>query len=766
MDNNQIEELKRRLEQLAASQQRFQDEVTAIRRKIEHLESVEKPAVTEPPSIASIRAEPVKGHGKQAFTKPASPVTAPSRPASPDKTFLQRLGMKEDGWEKFIGENLISKLGIIITVIGVAIGVRYSIQHDLISPLTRIILGYLAGIILLVTGMRLKKSYENFSAVLVSGGMATMYFITYAAYSRYELMPQWLAFAMMVIFTVFTVYAALRYDQQVIAHFGLVGAYAIPFLLSDGSGRTYILLSFIAIINFGVLVVAFRKQWALLNRSAFFLTWLSFAAAFYSNLSETETLLFGLIFFATFYVTFLAYKLREHMVFTRGDVVMIFLNAFLFFCFGYLEIGYKEAWENYLGLFTIGHALLHFAVALWIRRQPDFDRKIFYAVTGLVLIFLTLAVPVQLDGNWVTLLWAGEAALLFWIGRTKKVSFYEKLSYLAMFLGVVSFIQDWVWIGLSEEVTLVPVINEEFLVHIMFSSAFGFILYLSRKYGASYQGRYFDPVSICNILVPIIFLFSLYLAFYLEIDRFWMTQMHHSWYELADYSMTSFDADFMRFNTLWKYNYTMAFLCGLIFVAIRTKSTEFAAVMYVLTGLTLFTFFIIAYPEINRLGENYFDPPYEEVYIYTWINVAIRYVSVAFVAFTLYAAFRLLRSGILTISRPAFDIPFHVTILALLSGELLFWSGQFLGESGDKLVLSILWGAYALFMIVLGIVNRRKHLRISAIVLFGVTLLKLFFYDLIHLSTVYKTIVFVALGILLLVISYLYNRYKTLITDE
>ena len=52
--------------------------------------------------------------------------------------------------EKFIGENLINKIGIAILIIGVAIGAKYSIENDLISPLTRIILGYLLGLGLLV----------------------------------------------------------------------------------------------------------------------------------------------------------------------------------------------------------------------------------------------------------------------------------------------------------------------------------------------------------------------------------------------------------------------------------------------------------------------------------------------------------------------------------------------------------------------------------------------------------------------------------------
>jgi uncharacterized membrane protein len=83
-----------------------------------------------------------------------------------------------------------------------------------------------------------------------------------------------------------------------------------------------------------------------------------------------------------------------------------------------------------------------------------------------------------------------------------------------------------------------------------------------------------------------------------------------------------------------------------------------------------------------------------------------------------------------------------------------------------KLGITILWGVYSLAMIVLGIWRKNKNLRIGAFVLFGVTLTKLFLYDLSSLNTISKTIVMVSLGILLLIISFLYNKYKQTIFDE
>ena len=196
--------------------------------------------------------------------------------------------------EKFIGENLINKIGIAITIIGVAIGAKYSIEHELISPLTRIILGYLMGLVLLGFGIKLKSTYENFSAVLVSGAIAILYFITYAAYSFYSLFPQLPAFLLMVVFTGFAVVAAIKYDKQVIAHIGLVGAYAVPFLLSEGSGKVVILFTYMAIINVGILLIALKKYWKPLYFSSFICTWVIFAAWYFSKYKSNGTFYAGI----------------------------------------------------------------------------------------------------------------------------------------------------------------------------------------------------------------------------------------------------------------------------------------------------------------------------------------------------------------------------------------------------------------------------------------------------------------------------------------
>ncbi|ACF11623.1 membrane protein [Chlorobaculum parvum NCIB 8327] len=95
-----------------------------------------------------------------------------------------------------------------------------------------------------------------------------------------------------------------------------------------------------------------------------------------------------------------------------------------------------------------------------------------------------------------------------------------------------------------------------------------------------------------------------------------------------------------------------------------------------------------------------------------------------------------------------------------------------LGPGSDSSVyayqmsLSVLWTLYASFLIGVGIVRRIRRARILGILILGVAVLKVFFMDLSFLETVYRIISFIVLGLLLLAVSYGYNRFRHIIFGE
>jgi uncharacterized membrane protein len=152
-----------------------------------------------------------------------------------------------------------------------------------------------------------------------------------------------------------------------------------------------------------------------------------------------------------------------------------------------------------------------------------------------------------------------------------------------------------------------------------------------------------------------------------------------------------------------------------------------------------------------------------------WMYVAVRPISYILAGVLLYWLREYSRDPLLEdrveheFLYYGFEALAYVTGFVVASCELVNLMEQFRLADGTKLGLSILWGVYALGMIVVGIAKDKKHLRIAAMVLLAVTLVKLFFYDIADLDTISKTILFVTLGITLLIVSFLYNKYKNII---
>jgi len=177
--------------------------------------------------------------------------------------------------------------------------------------------------------------------------------------------------------------------------------------------------------------------------------------------------------------------------------------------------------------------------------------------------------------------------------------------------------------------------------------------------------------------------------------------------------------------------------------------------------VTLFFFLSIALFELSELRDSYLMKDLSMLSNVGVNYLLIRYISIIFIGIILAATWKfVLRDFIKTDFKIPFEIITIVAICWIASSELLQWLA--IGESKEsyKLALSIFWGVYSLILIAFGIWKNKKHVRILAILLFAVTLIKLFFYDITHLDTISKTIVFVALGVLLLIISFLYNKYK------
>lgn len=788
MANNQeyLNHLTKKFEELLSKQEGFAKELMTLHKEIERLKKEGIPSATVTPTPEIEKPETVAP--KKEFSKEIAPDVPKPAPKivvetpKPQKEIQKTAALPKprpvqgrSNLEKFIGENLLSKIGIVILVIGIAVGAKYSIDNNLISPLTRIILGYVMGLGLMGVGIKLKKKYTAFSAVMVSGAIAILYFITFAAFSFYDLFPQAVAFGTMAILTVFAVIASLNYDKPVIAHLGLVGAYAVPFLLSDGSGKVTVLFSYMTIINTGILVLSFKKQWKSLFYTAFSLTWIIFISWYLAkydyDIHLTLSFTFAALFFLIFYVTFMAYQVRKKEPFGAGAIIILLLNSFFFYGIGCLMLNQTDGLKDCLGLFTMANAVVHFIAGAIVFKQKIAHKNLLYFILGLVFVFITIAIPVQLDGNFVTLLWAGLAAVLYWIGRSKGSKLLGILSFPLIFLAFFSLVDDWGDYNLysyaidETKSGLKPFFNINLLSSLLFVGALGFMNYVrNKKYEIQNNTA---GQNIISYVIPALLILALFGAFFMEIWHYWHTQLLQSTIVTdPDNIMNHRNYDLNNFKIVWMVIYSLFFVSALALVNIkRIKSRNLGIVNLVLNSIALFIFLTVGLLVLSDLRYSYLNP--SKNFNVGPMHLGIRYISFTFVALLLYTFYLYGKQAFMHINfKVPFSIIINVALLWILSAELIHWMDLSGSEQSYGLGLSILWAIYSFILIVMGIWKRRKYLRVGGIVLFGITTVKLFFYDLVGLNTISKTIVLVILGLLIIGASFLYNKFTNKIFDD
>ena len=791
MDPQKINELEQRIGNLLYRQSVFYKEIKQLENELAELKrqsnfsSVSATNTVKTP-VEKSTERPVEKPIERPTEAPAEKttetpvITAPSTPKPQFSLPTINRPKQPSDLEKIIGESWINKIGILIVIIGVAIGAKYSIENELISPLTRIILGYLVGVGLLGFGIKLKPKFEGYSAVLVSGSISIFYFITYFAYSFYNLIPQILAFAMMLIFTVFTVFAAIKYNRVVIAHIGLIGAYAVPFLLSSGSGRVDILFSYMLIINLGILFISIKRDWKTLHYSAFFFTWLIYGSwfadkSFYSSLQGYEAL--GIGFATAFFLIFYGVSLFNNIIskekLDKINIILILLNSFIYFGFGYGIFNSNTKLDTYLGLFTLFNAVIHFVVLFFIKSKKLADSTLFYSTLGMVFTFITIAIPIQLDGSWVTLLWIAQGTILFWIGKTKNIPIYEKISLPILGLSFLSLLEDWSFYRYANNGDIQAFWNINFLTGILAILGYGFVVYLSRKHAETEENQKFSPFNaIKSFYLPALLLLTAYLTFRNEIAYYFNYWLENSSLkgkeisEIDDYSLYNYDINV--FKNIYLLAYSLVFFGGLALLNFHKFKNKVLGISAIVIGLlTLLSAQTFGLEELGELRYAYINGGSNEYFDVNFNYILVRYLLWGSVAFALWAIFKNAKSIIENAKFHIFlEMVIHISILNFLSNELVTWMDIAGYQDIFKLGLSILWSVYSLLLVSLGIYQKKKYLRISALVLFGVTLAKLFLYDISNLSTISKTVVLIVLGLLLLIISFLYNKFKDKIGDE
>ena len=342
----------------------------------------------------------------------------PSIFAAPPLYASQSKSTSSLDWETVIGGRWLNRIGIVALIGATTFFLKYAFDNDWIGPRGRVAIGIVLGAAMLPWSQwLLSRGYSYFSEGIAGLGAAVMYLSFWAGCQYYTLYTRDVGFYAMILVTAGTAAVALGRNSQRIALLSLVGGFLTPLLVSSGKDEQVVLFSYLLMLGLGLLVIELRRNWRALTPVSFVFSIIYFWGwyeKFYQPAKLGRTLIFATLFLLLYAVLPILRAVKSSSV-NEIDFLLVLANPFAYFAALYVMLWPKDRWP--LTLLALALSAGHVTVARVIPPPKSGESPLMrFLYAGVALTFATLAIPLRLDGKWITLAFAVEGAVLVWTG--------------------------------------------------------------------------------------------------------------------------------------------------------------------------------------------------------------------------------------------------------------------------------------------------------------------------------------------------------------
>jgi uncharacterized membrane protein len=320
-------------------------------------------------------------------------------------------------WPWISAGNTLARAGAVVLFIGVAFLLKYASEHVTIPIEVRLAAVALGGVGLLAVGWRLRTRRAGYAMSLQGAAIGVLYLTVFAALRLYQLLPAAAALGLLFWIAALSGFLAIRQDAMALAVLGILGGFAAPVLTSSGAGSHVMLFAYCAVLNAGILGIAWFKAWRALNVLGFACTFVVgtlWGVTQYRPEDFATTEPFLVLFFAFYVAIATLYAWRRSLELRRYvDATLVFGTPLVAAGLqGALvhDIEYAMAWS------AIGASAVYLLVARWLHARRGELQLLVEAFAALGIVFATLAVPLALDARLTSATWALEGAALVWVG--------------------------------------------------------------------------------------------------------------------------------------------------------------------------------------------------------------------------------------------------------------------------------------------------------------------------------------------------------------
>lgn len=277
----------------------------------------------------------------------------------------------------------------------------------------------------LVFGWRQRTVRPGFALALQDGAIGGLLLTVFAAFKLYGLLGAGLAMGISVVLIAGMCVLAVLQDSRTLAVLGVLAGFLAPIWLSSGSGNHVALFSYYAVLNAGIVAVAWVRPWRVLNLLGFAFTFgigTLWGALQYAPAKFATTEPFLLLFFAMYVAIPVLHARRGDG--SAGKLIdgsLLFGTPLVAFA---LQARLLEGDRLPLALCALAVAALYAALAAWLLRRPA-TRLLGEAHAMLAVGFATLAVPLALSARATASVFAMEGVGLLWLGLRQQRRFSQ-----------------------------------------------------------------------------------------------------------------------------------------------------------------------------------------------------------------------------------------------------------------------------------------------------------------------------------------------------
>lgn len=631
----------------------------------------------------------------------------------------------------FLKQNILTVIGIFTLVLGIGYFVKYAIDKNWIGETARAGIGLCTGAIIIILGHFLRKNYKIFASIITGGGIAVLFFTTTITFREYHLFSQNTAFAITSAITAISIILSYYYRSEVLIIFSLIGGFSAPLMISTGESNYLFLFTYLTVLNMGMLAAAFLQHWKSVGWTAYIFTGI-YLFYWTVDVPELLSITFYLINYIIFYIFALLDYFRKGELSVSGILMLAFINCSSIIGLAYI---FNELQYEPVIIFPLLFALINGILLFREYGKRNFGTS-FSVFAGITVSLITIAIALQFKTHLITSVWAIEATLLLFIWKKAGHKIFKMCFYVLFPL--VIFAQIITWCEYFDAKNLAILLNPVFLTSLVTIVSSGTNLYLLKNTIPTDK----DPTPFIENLITAANYGLIYAAILLEIV-----------YHISDMPWAVISSIGLLYS-----------ICYIFILLLFRKKLDIPSDLQ--TGL-IYLFMILLLINISVSTSSVVtDILSKQVHNSFYLFHLIQWIPF------IYVSLKIIPDTQFHHSKISYWI-LSLAIIVSISCELHhLYTLTFSHDLADSypvknhfniLYLPIIWTILASIFIYIGLKRNIQEYSKIGFALVGLMVLKLYGYDVWQMDNISRISAFIVLGIILLLSSFTFQRFKNII---